>query len=226
MRACVQLEQVETTGGFLSARDYTIKVENLPTNCSEEELRLHFQSLVLKDAQAAREAEVEAELARRRPCCGLCGNEDDEEIEMPPVPPDEGRIAEVYLAEDCEELFETCMLRGTLLKRLEEAWIAVDNRIRDLEKEHGASPGALPRLVARQDARLQDLLRFRDNLQRKVREVTDKANHLHPVGGVLAAFITFERAEDAARVLRAYGNGDYARWCCLPTDLRMRRLRH
>lgn len=65
--------------------------------------------------------------------------------------------------------------------------------------------------------------RKRDLIKAKVVEATTRAKAVRPTSGVLAAFITFERAEDAARVLRAYGNGDTARWCCLPSDLRLTR---
>lgn len=133
MRACVQLEEVQSTGGFLSARDYTLKVESLPPDATEWELRAHFEQLARREGQEAREHKALQEARSRSPCCGPV-----ETPEVAPGPKDEGKVAEVFLAEDCEELFEVCMLRGTLIKRLDNAWAAVDQRVGQLEAEHGA----------------------------------------------------------------------------------------
>lgn len=222
MRACVQLEELQSTGGFLSARDYTIKVENLPCDVTEWELRAHFSELARAEGHHARETRALHEAqAKNAMCCCCCPPAEPPEV--PPGPEDEGKVAEVFLAEDCEELFEVCMLRGSGIKKLGQCWADVDARLRDLEKDAGAEEGKLPRSVQQADARLQELIRARDAQQQKVRELTDRAKAVRAKSGVLAAFVTFERAEDAARVLRVYGNGDTARWCCLPWDLRLQR---
>jgi len=224
MRACVQLEELQSTGGFLSARDYTLKVDCIPPDLTEWELRAHFTELAKREAEATRAQKAMQEARQAAGTCGACCGT----INVPDVPPgpvDEGAIAEVFLAEDCEQLFELCMARGSLIKKLDRAWAAMESRTMELETMAGVDPGHLPRNRAEQDARLQELIRDRDAMQQKVKEATDKAKGLKSTSGVLTAFVTFERAEDAARVLRQYGNGDVARWFCLPRDLWMLRAK-